>query len=206
LLIEGLLEKFIHFLLTLGLFLFFLLLELRILEVLAVDEANKDEEGAIEDEDLGHQPEIALGRSNGARFGDLCIGIVGVWRRVHSFEVYCLAVEQHGDLQNAVHSQSERGTEVAFHTGEKQESNTGINNVINHNEPKCSLNTQTIILLVFVDHVCPYGQTKESERCHQSHSLPHEFVVLDKVSVLIVALLVVFMLMVVLQIVTLTFL
>jgi len=78
LLIEFLFEKCLHFRLALGLFLFFLLLELRILEVLAVDEANKDKEGAIKDEDLGHEPEVALRSSNRARISGWCFGIVGV--------------------------------------------------------------------------------------------------------------------------------
>ncbi len=77
LLIEVLLEKCLHFLLALGLFLFFLLLEMRILEVLTVYEANKDKEGAIEDEDLSHEPEVALRSSNRARGRGLCFGIVG---------------------------------------------------------------------------------------------------------------------------------
>ena len=133
LLVKGLFEKCIHFLFALKLFLFFLLFKHGILEVFTVDNTNKDEEGEVENKDLSHEPEVALGALGCARRWSQS-GVKGVGCRVHGLKIYSLAVEKNGHLHDTEDGQAESGAESAFHACEKEESDGGIYYVVSHNE------------------------------------------------------------------------
>ena len=133
LLVKVLFEKCIHFFFALSFFLFFLLLEHGVLEVFTVDNTNKDEEGEVENKDLSHEPEVALGTLSCARFR--CQSSVqGVRCRVHRLKIDSLTVEKNGHLHDTVDGQAESRAESAFHACEKEESNGGIHNMVSHNE------------------------------------------------------------------------
>lgn len=106
-----------HFCFALSLFLFFLLFEHGILEEFTVDEANKHKERHVEDEDLSHEPKVALWSLKGARKGSI-LGCDGIRARIHGLEVNSLAVEENSHLHYTEECQTERRAKPAFHTCE----------------------------------------------------------------------------------------
>ena len=162
-----------------------------VLAVLAEEEAHRDHEEHVEDQNVEHQPVEDLW---GLIAAVQCLiiwgrcSIVGGLYWVHRGEVDSLAVEKRGQLEDDEHRPAEARASLLLNSEHAPEVDDGIHEVAGHTDPEGSLDAAAVLFVDHLDTYGPYPDTQEHQRRHQVEDSPLSAMFCDEFLILIVIL------------------